>query len=235
MPAPSADDNAAGVAIMLEVAAGLVAEPLERDVIIAAFDAEEPPYFLSQDMGSTRFVADTLAGPVHLAVILDLVGHAVRIPGFDVDPDLMFVTGAESHPALPGILEGLDLPIAAAARSRVGDFSDYAAFHQTGAPYLFFSCAEWEHYHRASDHPDVLDYPKMARLADDLERVLRRVDSVPTGYHATHDATAFEVASLERTIGHATLTAVAQQFGRTDYRTAADLDVIIPGLRYQLR
>lgn len=233
--ASCADDNAAAVAIMLDVATRLAAEPLQRDVLIVAFDAEEPPYFLSRDMGSNRLVADVLDGPVHLAVILDLVGHAVRIPGLDADPDLVFVTGAESHQALPGLLDGLDLPVAAAAQRRVGDFSDYAAFREAGAPYLFFSCGEWDHYHRRTDHPDLMDYAKMARLAGDLERVARRADTVETGYDAMSDCTDFEVATMERAFGADTLSTVARMLGRAGYRTAADLDAIIGALRGQLR
>lgn len=233
--APCADDNAAAVAVMLEVAARVAAEPLGRDVVVAAFDAEEPPHFLSRDMGSTRFVADALAGPVHLAVILDLVGHAVQVPGLPLDPDLMFVTGAESHPALPGVLEHLGLPTAAVAQKRVGDYSDYAAFRKAGAPYLFFSCGEWAHYHRPSDTPDRLDYVKMGRLADDLEIVLRRADGITTGYHAQFDARDFEVASMERTFGPELLTAAAAGSGLAGYRTAAELDVIVSRLRSGLR
>lgn len=48
--APCADDNAG---------AGLATEGgLERDVVVAIFDAEEPPYFQSRAMGSTRFYED---------------------------------------------------------------------------------------------------------------------------------------------------------------------------------
>lgn len=61
--APCADDNAAAVAVMLEVAARVAAQPLERDVLVAAFDAEEPMSFLGPDMGSNRFVAEALRGP----------------------------------------------------------------------------------------------------------------------------------------------------------------------------
>jgi hypothetical protein len=232
--APCADDNAAAVAVMLAAAERLAAEPLERDVLVVAFDAEEPPYFLSRDMGSNRFVEDVLAEQVHLAVILDLVGHTVRIPGVATPPDLVFVTGAESHPALPGLLDDLDLPIAAAAQRAVGDFSDYAAFRQAGAPYLFFSGGEWEHYHRYGDHPDLMDYAKMTRLAADLERVIRRADSVATGYHTLHDCTAFEVATLERTLGTQTLAAAAAMLGLPDYHDADHLTRIIHGLRTQL-
>ena len=44
---PGADDNAAAVAVLLEVAAQMADETLERSVILAFFDAEEPPHFLS--------------------------------------------------------------------------------------------------------------------------------------------------------------------------------------------
>lgn len=233
--APCADDNAAAVAVMLEVAGRLASEPVGRDVVIAAFDAEEPPYFLGPDMGSSRFVAEALAGPVHLAVVLDLVGHAVTVPGLSVDPDLVFVMGAESHPALPGTLADLDLPVVAAAQSRIGDYSDYAAFRGAGAPYLFFSCGEWAHYHRPSDHPDLLDHAKMARLAADLEKVLRRAAGVATEYHAMAECTDFEVATMERAFGADVLAAVARMLGRPGYRRASDLAAIVDGLRGRLR
>ena len=96
---PGADDNAAAVAIALEAARRLVARPAERDVVIALFDAEEPPYFHSCLMGSTRFVEDQARGPFHAALIMDLVGHEVPVPGLE---ELVFVTGMETDPALQG-------------------------------------------------------------------------------------------------------------------------------------
>ncbi|HEY8429452.1 MAG TPA: M28 family peptidase, partial [Sandaracinaceae bacterium] len=48
-----ADDNAAAVAILVEAARALAARrPRGRGVIVAAFDAEEPPYFMTEAMGS---------------------------------------------------------------------------------------------------------------------------------------------------------------------------------------
>lgn len=232
--APCADDNAAAVAVMLQVAADLTRQRLDRDVIVAAFDAEEPPYYLGEEMGSSRFVADVLDRPVHLAVIMDLVGHAVSVPGFDLNPDLMFVVGAESHPALPGLLRDLRLPIAATTQPRVGDMSDYHAFRLAGAPYLFFSCGEWVHYHQPSDHPDLLDYPKMAQLTHDLHTVLQRADRITTSYHSPADTNEFEVATLEAAFGIEVMTRLAAMLCRPGYRSAADLDAIVTGLRGRL-
>src|SRR5262245_4348895 len=48
-----ADDNAAAVAILIELARALRDNPPEgRSVLFAAFDGEEPPHFLSEGMGS---------------------------------------------------------------------------------------------------------------------------------------------------------------------------------------
>ena len=44
---PGADDNAVAVAVLLEVAVQMADETLERSVMLAFFDAEEPPHFLS--------------------------------------------------------------------------------------------------------------------------------------------------------------------------------------------
>jgi Peptidase family M28 len=73
---PCADDNAAAVAIALQ-AGRMIQEGggLQRDVIIAIFDAEEPPYFLGDGMGSQRFYADHVQDKttIHAAVVMDLV------------------------------------------------------------------------------------------------------------------------------------------------------------------
>jgi hypothetical protein len=80
--APSADDNAAAVAIALSSATALGATPRARDIVIALFDAEEPPYILGPDMGSVRFCASQTDAPaVHAALVLDLVGHGFTLPG----------------------------------------------------------------------------------------------------------------------------------------------------------
>ena len=120
---PCADDNAAAVAITLAIAEHLRATPPARDVLVAFFDAEEPPYFLSQAMGSVRFVLDQMdARGVGCALIQDLTGHDVSLPlpvvGSVALPrikNLLFMTGAESHPLLADVVRGCvsqtDLPL----------------------------------------------------------------------------------------------------------------------------
>lgn len=173
---PGADDNAAAVAIALEVAGRLVADPAERDVVIALFDAEEPPFFHSPAMGSTWFYQRQAAGPVHAALVMDLVGHAVPFPGLE---DLVFVTGMESDPALEATILGLPrhdgVRLVTALNRYVGDMSDHHVFRSSQVPYLFLSCGHWQHYHLPSDTPERLDYRKMAAIAAVLEAITRDV------------------------------------------------------------
>lgn len=200
---PGADDNAAAVAIALEAARRLAASPAERDVVIALFDAEEPPYFHSHLMGSTRFVADQAVGPFHAALIMDLVGHDVPVPGLE---ELVFVTGMETDPALEGVLLGQParpgLRFATVLNRYVGDMSDHHAFRLQRVPYLFLSCGRWAHYHAPTDTPEKLAYPKMAATADFVEGVVRDVagrslDGPWEGY----DTTATDVATLRAAAG----------------------------------
>ena len=99
---PGADDNAAAVAILLAACEVLLAHSLERPVLLALFDAEEPPCFLSSAMGSTVFYTQQRTEDIHCAIILDLVGHDVPVPGLE---DLVFITGMETDEGLAQILQ----------------------------------------------------------------------------------------------------------------------------------
>jgi hypothetical protein len=175
-PLPGADDNAAAVAIALAVAERLRTAPVQRDVVVALFDAEEPPYYLTEAMGSNWFYEHQRHGDFQAALILDLVGHDVPLPAL---ADLLFITGMESSPCLETAILGTSVPdglrIVTALNRYVGDVSDHHAFRMGGTPYLFFSCGRWEHYHAPTDTPDKLNYQKMAATVDLLEALLRNL------------------------------------------------------------
>lgn len=180
--APCADDNGAAVAISLAVANQICEQGgLERDLVVAIFDAEEPPYFQTQFMGSNRFYEDQIdERGIHFAIVSDLVGHDVTFPS-DLTrgipaanlltaplAPLTFMTGAESHPDLPDLLSGIKTPkgmkMIATLNKYVGDMSDHGIFRENNVPYVFLSCGRWEHYHRPTDTPDRLNYSKMAAI-----------------------------------------------------------------------
>lgn len=198
LPSPCADDNAAAVAVMLHVAERIAASPLQRDVVIAAFDGEEPPFFLTESMGSTRFVTDHLE-QVHLAIIMDLIAHPFPLPG--KDPHVTAITGIESHPDLAQILEGSQLPVVAVRNELVGDMSDHHAFRMIGYPYLFLSSGEWEDYHTDGDTPDKIDYGKAAAVAVEVERLARAADGLVLGESRPHDIRGLEMSTLNEHLG----------------------------------
>lgn len=213
--APCADDNAAAVAITLAMVKLLREARPARDVILALFDAEEPPYFLSQSMGSVRFVLDQMdARGVGFALIQDLTGHEIDVPFLPATiagallpriKNLLFMTGAESHPALSelvnGCLPGDGVSLVAALNEYVGDMSDHHIFRTLGLPYLFFSCGRWEHYHQRSDTPEKLAYGKMAAIATFLTKVARQCAGQDFPKAGEHDTTQFEITLLKEAFG----------------------------------
>ncbi|MCY4484744.1 MAG: M28 family peptidase [Spirochaetaceae bacterium] len=213
LEAPCADDNAAAVAIVLEVAQELVARPLTRDVVVALFDTEEQPYAGTPGMGSTHFHDRQMdSRGVACAVIQDLTGHNVswraggkkrRLPRMS---GLLFMTGAESHAELAGAVAACRrpwrLPLIAILNRYIGDVSDHRPFRRAGKPYLFFSCGRWEHYHQESDTPQRLNYRKMRRIARFLTALLARLDALPFDAGSEPvDTTAFELSSLRSAFG----------------------------------
>jgi hypothetical protein len=58
---PGANDNASGVAALLELARMLHAQPVAREVRFVAFVNEEPPYFYSGAMGSLHYARQAAA------------------------------------------------------------------------------------------------------------------------------------------------------------------------------
>ncbi len=218
-----ADDNAAAVAIVLSAAEKLANTNLSRDVVIAIFDAEEPPYFHGPDMGSTRFYREQRRPEgFHVALIMDLVGHDVELPLPGLDAvggtlaDLLFMTGAESHPALLQVvrscLPGPELPLIASLNRNVGDMSDHHIFRLSGVPFLFLSCGRWQHYHQVTDTPDRLNYQKMAKICNFVvnlcqtlaESDLPRDDCMETPEsleNGVADTTALEIELIKTVFG----------------------------------
>jgi hypothetical protein len=211
--APSADDNAAAVAIALEVAATLRPDPPARDLVIALFDAEEPPYFLGPEMGSIRFFEEQMRPDgVHAAIILDLVGHDVPLPlplpvhARERFAQLLFVTGAESHPSLPGVVERClrerELPVVATRNRWVGDLSDHHVFRENAVPYLFLTCGRWQHYHQPTDTPARLNYAKIGCIRDfvrELSLTLSVSELSPV--RGECDTTLWEISLLREALG----------------------------------
>jgi hypothetical protein len=172
---PGADDNAAAVAIVLNVAQRLQDMDLDRSVIIALFDAEEPPYFMTPDMGSQWFVDHPTVplDSIDMMICLDLVGHDLGPePLPSAVRESIFVLGAEKSTGTGALLD--ELPEQPGVRPRridnyiIPSMSDYDAFMEADVPFLFYSVGRWQHYHMPTDTPDKLNYDKMSAFANHL-------------------------------------------------------------------
>jgi hypothetical protein len=243
--APCADDNAAAVAVALSVAEELIRQKPGREVVIALFDAEEPPYYLSPAMGSIRFFQDHADHRgFQSALIMDLVGHDVPmpLPAFqDMFPNfgkLLFLTGAESHPALGPIIQkhcdDPELVLVATQNRLVGDLSDHHVFRTHGVPYLFFSCGRWEHYHRLSDTPDRLNYQKMERIGQFLLSLIAELSALDLSPVGEADTTALEISLLHKAFGPG-LYFLMDIIGLPQLQTRQDLDSLAFRLQEMFR
>lgn len=190
-----ADDNAAAVAILVEVARALAPEREGRGVIIAAFDGEEPPHFMSGAMGSREFVR-TNRLPIDFMVCMDLVGHRF---GSALVPDevgaSLFALGSERSAGTYELVTALKrtepgVIVRPADAEIIPPLSDYEAFWAQRIPFLFLSAGRSRVYHTPEDTPDKLDYDKIAATARWLTRFVRAT--------RTRAPIAFRDTSLDR-------------------------------------
>ena len=201
---PGADDNAAAIAIWLDVISNIKSlTPFQRDIILLIPDAEEPPHFLTQHMGSTNFYNQQLNHRIHCGLVLDLVGHDVPIPGMK---EMVFIIGAESHPNWEEIIMNTTLPHGltnfATLNRYIGDLSDHHILRENSESYLFLTCGRWEHYHSKTDRPEHLNYDKMERLSEYLGSILRNIDATPLSRcRQEHDPLQLELTLIKRALG----------------------------------
>lgn len=240
---PCADDNATAVAATLSIAEAIQQEPLRRNVVIALFDAEEPPFFLLPAMGSRRFYEDhCTAVEFSCAVIMDLIGHDVefRDPSlegqFPEIRDLLFVLGSESHGALPPAVESAEarvngLRVVPTLNSYIGDMSDHHAFRVGGQPYLFLTCGQGRLYHQPQDDMDWINLKKVGRVCRFVLGLLVAIDRTDTDSSVhEQDQAEIEIRMIERALG-SYYPVVLERLGLSGLSSRRDLDRVAYLLR----
>jgi Zn-dependent M28 family amino/carboxypeptidase len=182
-----ADDNAAGVAILVEVARGLAKEKLRRGLIIAAFDAEEPPHFLEPTMGSREWIRQPTVPleKLDMMICMDVVGHALGPPGTPDDVrQTLLALGAERSVGTAAQVDRLSraepgVVVRRADAEIIPPLSDYEAFWRKEIPFMLLSCARGRYYHTPQDTPVNLDWAKIQATARWLERFVRETCERP--------------------------------------------------------
>jgi hypothetical protein len=175
---PGADDNASGVAMLIEVAEAfaLRQQKPKRTILFVAFDLEEQGL-----QGSAHFAAHPPRPLSRLSVFLtaDLIGRSMG----DIMDDSVYVLGSEVSPQLrQAVTEvkpdgvtvgrlGADLIGANAVWAR----SDYGPFRDRRVPFLFFTTGVHPDYHKPTDLPERVNYEKLARVSRWIHNLTERL------------------------------------------------------------
>ena len=194
---PGADDNASGVAGLLELARRLRGARLSRTVRLVFFANEEPPFFNTEGMGSRVYAREAAARGDRLVAVLSLetIGFYDPAPGSQRYPfpfslfypdrgDFIgFVGNVSSTPlvrrslaAFRGAARFPSQGVAAYGFIPGVWWSDHASFWRHGYPAIMVTnTAPYRNrnYHETSDTTGTLDYDRFARVVEGLDGVVR--------------------------------------------------------------
>lgn len=189
---PGADDNASGVAGVIELARLLAPLELARTVKLVAFVNEESPFFYFGEMGSKVYAeaARRRGDDIRLMLSLEMLGCYRHEPGSQRYPAFLrwfypgrgdfiaFVSNLRSRRALGEIVRAFraasDFPAESLASPGFVtgvSWSDQLSFWRAGYPGVMVTDTaffRYAHYHQPSDTPEKLDYAAMARVVEGL-------------------------------------------------------------------
>jgi Zn-dependent M28 family amino/carboxypeptidase len=187
---PGADDNASGVAVLIELSR------MGVPATFVAFANEEMPYFQSDEMGSYVWAsrARFRRSDIRAMLSLEMLGYYRDGPGTQHYPPplsyfypdradfVAFVgdTGARDvvRRSVGAFRQGVKFPsegVAAPAFIPGVTWSDHWSFRKQGFPAVMVTDTafnRYPHYHLPSDTPEKLDYPRMAKVTMGLAAVI---------------------------------------------------------------
>jgi Peptidase family M28 len=200
---PGANDNGSGVAATLALARRFAGKKTEHTLRFVAFVNEEPPYFLSGEMGSLVYAerckarGDKIAGMISL----ETIGYFSNAPNSQAYPSpglgifypkvgnfIGFVANVHSRALLRRVIglfrkdakipsEGAALPSFVPGVS----WSDQWSFWKQGYPGIMVTDTapfRYPYYHSADDTPDKLDYDRFTLVVSGMEKVIDGLDKL---------------------------------------------------------
>ncbi len=167
-----ADDNASGIAAIIEIIEKLAALPsgLRRSVVVLGFDAEEKGLLGSRYYVNNPFMP--LKNTITM-INLDMVGR--------MGENGITVGGTGTSPKFESLLNetntnyGLNLKFSPEGYGP----SDHASFYKEDIPVLFFFTGTHEDYHKPSDDWDQINPDAEKLIADFITDLIIRLDDLP--------------------------------------------------------
>lgn len=196
---PGADDNASGVAGLIELAHLLGRTPQSRPIELVAYTLEEPPHYRSAHMGSVWHARSLVAAgrEVRLMLSLEMIGYFSDAPAsqrylipsmkylYSDRGDFVALVGrfgdfGNTRRAKALMAGATDLPVYSlnAPRSLQGvDFSDHRSYWDAGIAAMMVTDTAFlrnPNYHGAGDTWDKLDYKRMAKVVQGVHAITQQ-------------------------------------------------------------
>jgi Zn-dependent M28 family amino/carboxypeptidase len=205
---PGADDNASGVAGLIEIARALRGSHPERTLKLVAFVNEEAPFFYFGEMGSRVYAraARQRGDDIRVMLSLEMLGCYADEPGSQAYPPFLkwfypdrgnfiaFVSNLRSRRALAEATRAFRAHCSFPAERLASpafvpgvSWSDQLSFWRAGYPGVMVTDTAFyrnAHYHQATDTPERLRYPEMARVVEGLARALGALAGTAQGLAA---------------------------------------------------
>tara|TARA_B100001113_G_scaffold352329_1_gene353414 strand:- start:13 stop:1266 length:1254 start_codon:yes stop_codon:yes gene_type:complete len=165
-----ADDNASGIAGMLELASKLSSErkKIKRSLIFIAFNAEEQGIF-----GSKYFVKNSPVNTSNIITMinLDMIGRLNNLS--------LNISGTGTSPLFNNILDKISKKHYLNINKNPEGFgpSDHSSFYSNNIPVLFFFTGGHSDYHKPSDDWNKINSSGQKKIVDMIYDVVLEIDN----------------------------------------------------------